>query len=102
MAVIKRQQGIGAQTLWKRQNTQDFQPHLQRLDYSGKLMQKGKNDQVKLCFSELADWRKEKEQTGTFVMYWTKSLRKGSLQRMNHMAITWWASDTIYWLNLDG
>lgn len=33
-------------------------------------------------------------------MYWTKSLRKGSLQRMNHMAITWWARDTIYWLNL--
>lgn len=34
-------------------------------------------------------------------MYWTKSLRKGSLHRMNHMAITWWASDTIYWLNLE-
>lgn len=33
-------------------------------------------------------------------MYWTKSLRKGSLQRMNHMAITWCASDTMYWLNL--
>ncbi len=36
----------------------------------------------------------------TLVIYWTKSFLKGSLQRMNHMAITWWARDTMYWLNL--
>lgn len=36
----------------------------------------------------------------TFVIKGTKSFRKGRRHRMNHMAMTWWARQTMYWLNL--
>lgn len=110
VTIIEWQQGVWTQTLKTEKGTilSRKVQNLQKLKTTQDLQQLRNNElrvfwKVFECESEFDIkhiYLRCKKTGQTFVMYWTKSLRKGSLQRMNHMAITWWARDTMYWLNL--